>query len=316
MYEFLIKRPLGFIIGFIYELVQNYGLAIILFTIVVKLILLPLNIKSQKAMRKQQKIQPIIAQLQAKYANDKEKLQREMMKVYKDNNVSMAGGCLPMLIQMPILIGLYHVIQRPITYIAGVTDWSADKLQIVADLRDKIANLFPALLGEYAGAEPSNIINMGQITLSKWCSALGEQLDWALNFDFLGLDLSQKPSAALSPIMRGDFSNLSIVLLILIPVLAVLTTWLSSKFMQSQNKTAATAANEQANQMTSSMNVIMPIMTGYFTFILPSGMGLYWIISSVMQFVQQVALNYYFDKKGDGFDVKLPEKDNKKRKKH
>ncbi|MBQ7975861.1 MAG: membrane protein insertase YidC [Clostridia bacterium] len=115
MYEFLIKRPLGFIIGFIYELVQNYGLAIILFTIVVKLILLPLNIKSQKAMRKQQKIQPIIAGLQAKYANDKEKLQREMMKVYKENNVSMAGGCLPMLIQMPILIGLYHVIQRPIT---------------------------------------------------------------------------------------------------------------------------------------------------------------------------------------------------------
>ena len=183
-------------------------------------------------------------------------------------------------------------------------------------MRDKIAEAFPALLGEFAGAEPSSIIQTGQITLSKWCSALGEQLDWVLNFNFLGLDLSQKPSAAISPLMRGDFSNLSVVLLILIPVLAVLTTWLSSKFMQIQNKTANTSADDQAAQMTSSMNVIMPIMTGYFTFILPSGMGLYWIISSVMQMVQQIALNYYFDKKGDDFNVKLPEKNNKKRKKH
>ena len=91
MFEFLITRPLGFIIEQIYNLVQNYGLAIILFTIIIKLILLPLNIKSQKAMKKQQKIQPVIAQLQEKYKNDKDKLQREMMKVYKENNVSMAG---------------------------------------------------------------------------------------------------------------------------------------------------------------------------------------------------------------------------------
>ena len=99
-----IVMALGWIIKTIYDLVQNYGVAIILFTIVVKLILLPLNIKSQKAMKKQQKIQPIIAQLQQKYANDQQKLQQEMMKVYKENDVSMMGGCLPMFIQMPILI--------------------------------------------------------------------------------------------------------------------------------------------------------------------------------------------------------------------
>ena len=110
----IITVPLGFIINMIYRLVQNYGVAIIIFTIIVKLILLPLNIKSQKAMRKQQKIQPILAELQKKYANDKEKLQQEMMKLYKDNNVSMMGGCLPMLIQMPILIGLYNVIRSPL----------------------------------------------------------------------------------------------------------------------------------------------------------------------------------------------------------
>ena len=106
MFEFFITRPLGFIINLIYGLVSNYGVAIILFTIIVKMILLPLNIRSQKAMKKQQKIQPIIAELQKKSANDQEKLQREMMKIYRDNNISMTGGCLPMLIQFPILIGL------------------------------------------------------------------------------------------------------------------------------------------------------------------------------------------------------------------
>ena len=120
MFEWLITRPMGFIIHGIYDLVSNYGVAIILFTCIIKLILLPLNVHSQKAMRKQQKIQPIIAELQKKYANDQEKLQREMMKIYKENNVSMMGGCLPMLIQMPILFGLYKVIRMPIKYLLGV----------------------------------------------------------------------------------------------------------------------------------------------------------------------------------------------------
>ena len=111
-----IVLALGWVIKLIYDIVHNYGLAIILFTIVIKALLLPLNIKSQRAMKKQQQIQPIIAELQKKYANDQAKLQQEMMKVYKENGVSMSGGCLPLLIQMPILIALYQVIRTPITY--------------------------------------------------------------------------------------------------------------------------------------------------------------------------------------------------------
>lgn len=313
MFHYLITRPLGFIIETIYNFVQNYGLAIILFTVVVKLILLPLNIKSQKAMRKQQKIQPSIAKLQEKYKNDQEKLQREMMKVYKENNVSMMGGCLPMLIQMPILIGLYQVIQRPISFLAGVSEWTADKLEIVSGIRDKIATAFPELLGSLGSMEVENLVKTGQIQISKWCTVLGEQLDWSFNFNFLGLDISNAPSAALSKIMTGDFSDMSIVLLILIPAFAVLTTWLSAKITQMQSGKSS-AVNEQSSQMMSSMNIMMPVMTGFFTFTLPSGMGLYWIISNVIQMVQQLALNYYFEQKGDDFDVKVPESNNKKRK--
>ena len=98
LFELLITRPLGFIIRTIYNLVQNYGLSMLLFTVIIKLILMPLQVKSQKAMKKQQKIQPIIAELQKKYANNQQKLQAEMMKVYKENGVSMTGGCLPLLI--------------------------------------------------------------------------------------------------------------------------------------------------------------------------------------------------------------------------
>ena len=314
MFHYLITRPLGYIIDLIYKGVQNYGLAIILFTIIIKVILLPLNIKSQKAMRKQQKIQPIIAELQKKYANDKDKLQREMMKIYKDNNVSMMGGCLPMLIQMPILIGLYQVIQRPITYLAGVTEWTQANLDIVGAIRDKMIASYPDLVGNLASTDLAMLVKTGQIQISKWCSILGEHLEWAINFNFLGLDLSNTPMAAVNRLMALDFSDMGIVLLILIPVLAVLSTLWSTKITQAQSGTKPSdTAEDTSSQMANTMNIMMPLMTGFFTLTLPSGMGVYWIISSVVQVLQQLVLNYYFDKKGDDIDVKLPSKNNRKK---
>ena len=161
MFEYLITRPMGFIIEHIYNLVSNYGLAIIIFTILIKLILIPLNIHSQKAMKKQQKIQPLMAELQKKYANDQEKLQREMMKIYKENNISMTGGCLPMLIQMPILIGLYQVIQKPLSYLAGV-DWAnASVINEVIRLKDAMVNL-GYNIGNLANATMEQLANCSQ----------------------------------------------------------------------------------------------------------------------------------------------------------
>jgi len=306
LYDMLITRPLGFLINFIYGIFQDYGLAIIFFTLIIKLIILPLNIKSQKAMRKQQKIQPYINELQKKYANDKEKLQKEMMKVYKDNDVSMMGGCLPMLIQLPILFSLYHVIQRPITYLANAS---------IDDIAAKVTTIiekFPDVVGEVT-MDAVMLAKNSQIQISTWCSKIGGEFsDWVFDFNFFGLDISQQPQAALSPLMKGDFSNMSLILLIIIPVLAVLTTMLSTKVTQSQNKNNN---NEQMESTMGTMNLIMPLMTGWFTFILPAGMGLYWIISNIFQIGQQLALNYYFDKKGDDSDVKLPENNRKKGKK-
>lgn len=302
MFEFIITRPMGWIIQQIYNLVANYGLSIIVFTIIIKLVLLPLNIHSQKAMRKQQKIQPVLMELQEKYKNDQEKLQREMMKLYKENNISMAGGCLPMFIQMPILVGLYQVIQKPLSYLKNV-DWMLQEtIDKVYMLRDMFAT------GNLVQQTEEQLANMSQIQLSTWATRLNGLTDpWSINFNFLGLDLSRVPSTAFSYIMHLDFSDLSKVLILIIPVLAVLASMLTNKITMKQSGQTNSNANNQANQMSKSMMWMMPIMTLFFTLTLPSGLGIYWIISSVMQVIQQLALNFYFDKKGEEIVVKVPE---------
>ena len=295
---------MGWIIQQIYNLVANYGLSIIIFTVLIKLILLPLNIHSQKAMKKQQKVQPIIAQLQEKYKNDQEKLQREMMKIYKENNISMTGGCLPMFIQFPILIGLYQVIQKPLSYLKGV-DWMQ---QAVIDKVYMLRDAMASSIGSLAQQTEEQLANMSQIQLSNWAGIVNGPSDpWVINFNFLGLDLSNIPSEAFGYIMRLDFSDWSKILLLLIPILAVVSSLLTNKITMLQTGQTKTNDNSQASQMQKSMLWMMPLMSGFFTLTLPSGLGIYWIISSVMQIVQQLVLNYYFDKKGEEIVVKIPE---------
>lgn len=308
---------MGFIIEFIYNLVQNYGFSIIIFTVLIKLILMPLAVKSQKAMRKQQKIQPYMMELQQKYANDKEKLQQETMKLYKENNISMTGGCLPLLIQFPILIGLYRVIQKPLTYLLGVDFKLAETLSRVTEIMTRMTAEHADIIGKLSTATAEQVANNSQIQLSKWVSILNGPNDpWVINFGFLGLDLSVVPSVSVNYILSGKFMYLDRVLLILIPLIAILTTWLSMK--QSQKMTQMPKNAQQDNpaaSMNKSMNLMMPIMTGIFTFTLPSGLGLYWIVSNLMQILQQYLLNQYFKKKGDDFDVKIPERNRKNSKK-
>ena len=302
-----IVLAMGWIIKTIYDLVQNYGVAIILFTIVIKALLLPLNIKSQKAMKKQQKIQPIIAQLQQKYANDQQKLQQEMMKVYKENDVSMMGGCLPLFIQMPILIALYQAIQKPLTYMFGV-----DHKNLTEEIITRVEGLKEAFvaagnnIGNLSQMSVEQLMQQSQIQISDWAGKIdGAASDWFINFKFLGMDISRNPSSALDYL--GDIgNNLSIVLLLLIPVFAVLSSIAQNKItmkLSGQNN----AGNEQAQSMSNTMMWMMPLMTGFFTFTLPAGIGLYWIVSGLLQMAQQLALNYYFDKKGEDFVVKVPE---------
>ncbi len=301
---------MGWIIRSIYDLVQNYGVAIILFTVVIKLLLLPLNIKSQRAMKKQQKIQPVIAELQKKYANDQAKLQQEMMKVYKENNVSMMGGCLPLLLQMPILIALYQAISRPLTYMFNIPykNIPEQTVSLITELKDAMVEA-GYQLGTLGEMNVEQLMQQAQIQISNWANIIGGKFEeWAVNFNFLGLDLSKNPSIALN-YLSDIGNNLSYVLLLIIPVLAVISSIAQSKISmhlsgQDKNK----PVNEQAQATNNMMMWMMPVMTGFFTFTLPAGMGLYWIISGLVQIIQQLALNLYFEKKGEDFEIKVPEK--------
>ena len=277
-------------------------------SLIIKLILLPLNVKSQKAMRKQQKIQPLVAELQNKYANDKAKLQQEMQKIYKENGVSMAGGCLPLMIQMPILIALYQAIQKPLTYMFNVPykNIPEDIINKVNDLKDAMI-ASGADLGNLANYDAQQLMQQSQIQISNWAHQIyGAAHEWYINFNFLGLDLSKTPWTAFN--CFGDIKgNLSVILLLIIPVVAVLSSFAQSKISMAQSG-QNNAANDQAQSMSKTMTWMMPVMTGYFTLILPAGIGLYWIVSGAVQIVQQLLLNKYFEnKKGEDFVVKVPE---------
>ena len=231
-----------------------------------------------------------------------------------------------MLVQMPILVGLYQVIQKPISYLVGVTSdmWNtAPFINEVIRLQKAVVDL-GRNIGNLASMSMQQLADNSQIQLSKWAEMIGtsgtalegvaDVHPWILNFNFLGLDLSNAPSAAFNYIMRLDFSNWSIVALLIIPVLAVVASVVSMKLTQAQSG-QNNNDNGQAAQMSKSMGLMMPVMTAFFTVTLPAGLGLYWIISSLTQILQQLLTNLYLDKKGEDVVVKIPEKQQKHRKK-
>lgn len=286
IFRLLITTPLGYILGWINEFVNNYGVAIILFTVLIKLILLPLGLKQQKSMTKMQRIQPKLKEVQEKYKYDQNKASQETMKLYKEYGVNPAGGCLPLLIQFPILIGLYQVIYRPLTYILHMSASQIDKLKTAYKLTETASS------------------RMAEIVIAE-----GEKL---LNFNFFGLNLSEIPWDTL----KANFTNPKSLALLIIPILAAASTFLTSKITtvinkdktpkDEENKTPERVLSpdqkksgdtQSAESMTKSMTAIMPFMTLWFALTLPSAMGLYWVISNVLSLGQTILLNGYYNKK-------------------
>lgn len=271
MFRTLITHPLGYILGFIYSFVSNYGWSLIIFTLAVKLILLPLGLKQQKSMTKMQLVQPKLLEIQKKYENDKQKQSEETMKLYKEYNISPMGGCLPMLIQLPILFGLYRVIYQPLTYMLHYGE-------------EQVASLMATL-----GLEKTPQV---EIAIAK-----AENL---VNFDFLGLDLSVTPSFMnfnwlwLIPLLAGVTTFLT----------SKITTWINGNDKKKEeekkpqrvlNPEQKPASNSESTMKT--MTYIMPLMTTWIAFSFPAALGLYWIISNVVSIGQTLLLNGYYSKK-------------------
>lgn len=329
-----IMRILGFVLELCYNLIGNYGLAIIVFTLLIKAVLLPLTVKQQKSMVKTQKIQPLLMEVQKKYGHDKEKLNQETMKLYQKYKINPMSGCLPLLIQLPIIMALYWVVRKPITYIMGVdgaeiwrvitafNDWAqAAGYQI----SENVAKLEVGTFGNYEIQVAQQMFLHPEILDHPFIAEAGFKLT-PINFNFLGLDLSETPSlGALFSLITGSIAAITprVAILWLIPLLSGLTSFLASKIgtmLQPQNNTNKPGEeNSQANTM-KTMMAIMPLFSAWITFSLPAAVGLYWIISNLLQVIQQFVVTKFFtpditDEQIEGEVVQYAKKSRKKRKK-
>ena len=311
--------------------IPNVGLAIILFTIVVNLLMLPLNIKQQKFSKLSAKMNPEIQAIQQKYKGknqDQQAMmaqQQEINAVYAKYGVSPSGSCVQLLIQMPILFALYRVIYAMPAYVTKIGNTFrvlADKI-IAADGgeflqntgSDTISNVISMYGQSITNGNPSNgiidvlnklsSIDLAFISDHYDLSQLTYEGQLILSNDttrglidtynnFLGLNMGDSPSVLVQ--RAWAMGSWGIVIgAILIPVLSAVTQWINVKLMPQQ----ATTNTDQASSMAASMkmmNMVMPLFSAWLCFSLPSGMGLYWVAGSVVRSIQQVIINKHIDK--------------------
>ncbi len=310
-----IMMALGWILKLCNSFLGNYGLALIFFTLLVKLLLLPMMIKQQRSMTMTQKLQPLLMELQQKYSHDREKLNAETMKLYQKYKVNPMSGCLPLLIQLPILIALYWVVKKPVVYMMGFGEdevWRIISaiLEWAENTPDGLNQFFSALGIENMNTLTDNAYRMfgmyeiqiarflnvhPEIMNSHWITETGKAYT-LIDFNFLGLNLSQTPNMnAFFGMFLGRTSHLSLDVISLwsIPLLSGLSSYtvskLSQKMQPAQQPKKGPNGEEAPNPM-QSMMLFMPIMSAWFAFSLPAAVGLYWVVSNILQLLQQFVL--------------------------
>lgn len=256
-----IASVLGYIIRFFYDLVgQNYFITILLFTLFTKVVLFPLAWIQIKSMEKMNKMSVKQKEIQDKYKNDKEKQTQELMNLYKENKVNPLSGCLPLIIQIPIILAMFYIVKQPLTYIVQTPQEEiktyAQQLLNKEDVNEKEMQANELLI-----AKEHNLINMQVIP---------------------GINLGDVPSNVFSKDENKKASPISLA----IPILTFIVSFLLNKY--SQKNTQQTP--EQA-EMQKTTNLMMPLMSAFFSYAMPLALGVYWLFGSMLQFVQQFIIN-------------------------
>ena len=275
--------PFGYALYVLYELTHQYLFSLFILTLVVRLILLPSAVKQQKNSAKQLRLQAKVNKIKAKYAGQQTretqaKIQEETQELYKREGFSAtAGGCLPLFIQFPVMIGLYGAIYSPLKHVLHVADELIETMKTVAEtLSIKLT----------VGREQLDLLNnFSQISLDPTVAASTEIVskinDFIAAFKIGSIRLTEYPNT-----FNDEGGN---KLLLLIPILAGVTALLTSLLMYlRQRKTNPEMAK---NPTMGCMTFMSPAMSAYFSYILPAGVGVYWIISNVISFVQTLILN-------------------------
>ena len=304
----IITVPFGLLIGFLYELTNNYGLAIIIFTCIVQLVLLPISAKSKKSMMKMSRIQPRVQEIQQKYANDKQKQNEAIQQLQREEGATMGcGGCLWSLVPLLILIPLLQVIRDPIVYILGES----------ADVANKIVDVIKTSApGLFSGNDYYNQVIAAQ-AIPQYAEQIREAIPGisdatlqGINFNFLGINLGAIPTFN---VFAWKVWNWSTIGLFLIPLLSAGQQVLSMLLSQKANNSVITdkngmedkeaAQNSQSNQTNKVMLWMMPIMSLWIGFTVPAGLSLYWFIGGLIRMVEDHILTKHYRKIYDAEDA-------------
>ena len=308
----IINIPIGYLMRWLYQLVGNYGVAIILLAVITKLLMVPLGIKQHKGQLSQMKFRKRIARIQKKYANDQQRMQQEMQKLQAEG-YSPTAGCGTMLIQFPILIGIYNVIRYPLQYVVGL---STDTITKLLDIYNQATGA--QLTTKAAEYQITLIEHIGQ-NMGAYEAALANTDYFSINLDFLGMNLAAIPAKieyflqSIVPIPTFDSSWVW-----LIPILSALTAVLSTVLSQKMGPAKYMQdPNAQGKGTGVMMQVLGPYMSYAIAFSVPAGLGLYWVCSNILMTLQTVALNLIYnpDKYKEMYDKEEEERRLKKKKK-
>ena len=306
----LVTVPFGWLLNQLYSLLGNYGVAMILFAIIVQLVLLPITAKSKKSMMKMSRLQPRIQEIQRKYADDKQKQNEAIQKLQQEEGATMGcSGCLWSLVPMLILIPLFTVIREPIRYLLGETVENASL--IVETIKTINPDLFnTARGGYYDQVTAAQYIPQYAAELQAAIPGISQRTLEGINFGFLGINLGAIPQWKFWS--WGAF-NWGLVGAVLIPLMSggsqVLQMWISQKSNNSVItdekgvQDAETAKNSQSAQQNKMMMWMMPMMSLWIGFTVPAGLSLYWFIGGVVRTVEDTLMTRHYRKVYDAEDA-------------
>lgn len=301
----IISEGFGYVLNLLYSIFSNYGIAIILFSILLRIILIPITIKQQKSMKKSAALQQEMLEMQKKYKNNPEKLNQETIELYKREKMSPFSGCLSSILQIIIILSVFWLVSQPLTYMKRIDNTLIEKY--TNEMKEEGYNQNNAYVQigvlDYAETKykeveeqlkQENIENREELE-----AKLNEYNQLRLNMEFLGLDLSKVPTQSLN-----DWK------VYIIPVLYVITSVISIKIttmtqnkknkkeiiVQNENKTEPDPM-DQMQQMNKSMMYMMPMMAVMIAIIAPLGLALYWLVSNILMILERLVINKIMEEK-------------------
>jgi YidC/Oxa1 family membrane protein insertase len=322
----------GYVMRLLYDVFQNYGVVIIIFTILLRAVMIPLGVKQYKSTIAQQGMSKELEEIKRRYGSNKEELQKAQQALYAQKGFSPLAGCLPSIIQLIIIWPVYRIISAPLVHIMGVstanigTFVEANGTKVVTGLTKIVYDL--GLMTD-AAAKSTGIMNIPIVNaLNDNVEVLSKALNQGLikvsqliDLDFLGMNLGLNPTYKPDLLFGSEMSTY--LPLLLIPILSVVTTWLSLKVSQwtAPNRKQLKEEAERAKKnpaknaqkapdptagMTKGMTWFMPLFTLWITFTMPAAMGLYWVIGNIMSMVQQYILYFLIAKRSEVQTVEAP----------